>query len=246
LSNQLTIRINPDAVIGRHEIDGERFALVADDFLLNTDEIIEFARSHYAEFEMPERSYPGQVFDVPDEAVSPLHRFWRSRLSREFSFARSDIMDYCLLSVTTLQPEQFSWIQRLPHTDPRSQDGRHNYALLVYLFDDPDLGGTGFYRYRDEKFWHSMVRRQLDDPAGGQSLVQARYPMFREPAKYPSESDEAVELLSLVPARFNRMVCYSGDIPHSAYIKDASVLADDCVNGRLTLNAFAAVWPKHP
>ena len=152
-----TIRINPDAEIGHHPINERFSAVVVDDFLLNADEIVAYACEHYDQFEMPERSYPGRVYDLQVDELGPLHQYWRSKLSKIFGFTRIDIEDYCLLSVTTLQPEQFSWIQRLPHTDPRTQAGRDNYALLVYLFDNPDLGGTGFYRYRDEKFWQSMV-----------------------------------------------------------------------------------------
>lgn len=245
MTKQLKIRINPDPVVEHHPVNDEFFAIIVDDFLLNPDEVVEYARNMHAEFEMQERGYPGRVLEVEPEALDEIHQFWRSRLSRIFSFARSDFIDSCLLSLTTLQPENFSWIQRLPHTDWRRDPGRDNFALLVYLFDNPDLGGTGFYRYRDSKFWQSVMPRQMDDPDGGLSIVQTRYPMFTEPPTYPSESDEAVELLSMIPAKFNRMICYSGDVLHSAHIPDASLLKDDCMSGRLTLNSFAAVWPKH-
>ena len=129
--------------------------------------------------------------------------------------------------------------------DPQLDPLRVNIALMVYLFHNPDLGGTGFYRYRDIKFWQSMVHKQMDDPNGGLSIVQTRYGMFLEPSKYPGESDQAVELLTMIPARFNRMICYPGNLPHSAYIPDASLLSTDCKKGRLTLNSFASVWPKN-
>jgi hypothetical protein len=193
---------------------------------------------------MPQRSYPGEVLDLAQPVFPELTRFIRSHLSRVFSFARSGIQDTCQLSITTLQPEKFSWIQRLPHTDYRRDPGRENYAILAYLFENEELGGTGFYRYRDEKFWSSMAPKQVDDPNGGLKTVQTRYPMFLEPPKYPSESDEAVELITMVPAKFNRMICYNGDVPHSAYIPEAGLLNDDCRKGRLTLNSFASVWPK--
>jgi hypothetical protein len=70
-----------------------------------------------------------------------------------------------------------------------------------------------------------------------------RYTMFSNPPQYITESNDAAELLTMVPARFNRMICYSGEVPHSAYIREAQRLSDDCERGRLTLNAFASVIP---
>ena len=241
----LNIRINPDPVIEHHPINDEFFAVVVDDFLLNPDEVVEFGKSQRDDFEMPERSYPGLVLDLDEMVAGDLKQFLRTRISKIFPFARSGIKTSFMLSMTTLQPEDFTWIQRLCHTDPRTESGRDNYAMLVYLFDNPELGGTGFYRYRDQNFLQSMVARQRDDPNGGLSIIETRYPMFREPAKYMTDSNEAAELITMLPAKYNRMVCYCGDIPHSAYIRDPSLLSGDCATGRLTLNCFASTWPKN-
>jgi hypothetical protein len=244
LTDPLNIRVNPNAKIRQHPINEDLSAIVVDDFLLNPDEIIEHASNSRVDFEAPPRNYPGEVLDLNAIQFPEVTQYIRSRLSKIFSFVRGDFEDSCQISLTTLQPEKFSWIQRLPHEDPLLDPLRVNIALMVYLFDNPDLGGTGFYRYRDKKFWHSMVQKQIDDPDGGLSIVQTRYDMFLEPSKYPGDSDQAVELLTMIPARFNRMICYPGKVPHSAYIPDASLLTNDCKKGRLTLNSFASVWPK--
>lgn len=244
MAEALHIRINPQAEITHHRINDQYFVIVADDFLLNPGEVIAHAQKNRDRFESPERGYPGQLLDLEQAPLEDLHQYWRKQMSKVFSFARTQIQDTCQVSLTTLHPDQFSWIQRLPHTDFRRDPGKDNYALLVYLFDQEELGGTGFYRYRDEKFWQSVKPRQVEDPDGGLNIVQARYPMFNGPACYVTESNEAVELLTHIPARFNRMLCYSGDVPHSAFIRDASLLINDVTNGRLTLNSFASVWPK--
>ena len=244
MTDALKIRVNPDAVVEQHPINDELFAVVVDDFLFNPDDVVDFADAHSSEFEMFERSYPGSTLDLDELSVWELHQFWRSKLSRRFSFTRGDINDTWQLSLTTLQPEDFTWIQRLCHMDPRTAEGRDNFASVIYLFENPELGGTGFYRYRDRKFWESMYARQLDDPRGGLSIVETRYAMFREPPKYMTESNEVAELLAMIPAKFNRMISYSGDVPHSAFITDASLLSEDCKTGRLTLNCFVSVWPK--
>jgi hypothetical protein len=59
-------------------------------------------------------------------------------MSRLFPFCRGDLGIQVQFSLTTLQPEQFTCIQRLPHTDPRLAANRANYAAVLYLFDNPN------------------------------------------------------------------------------------------------------------
>jgi hypothetical protein len=165
-------------------------------------------------------------------------------MSRLFRFCRGGIEFYSQFSLTTLRPEQFTWIQRLCHTDPRLAPGRVNYAALLYLFENPDLGGTGFYRWKDSGFWQEMTALQRDDPSAGLDILRERFEMFREPACYMTESNEAAELLDKVPAKFNRLVFYSGELPHSAWIEHPDLLSNDPRQGRLTLNCFVSAVPK--
>ncbi|MFC1740835.1 DUF6445 family protein [Pseudomonadota bacterium] len=147
-------------------------------------------------------------------------------------------------SLATLQPDEFTWIQRLCHSDPRLEPGRVNYAALLYLFEKPEMGGTAFYRWKDKEFWQDMSVRQRDDPNAGLDLLEEKFQMFRDPPCYMTESNEAAELLDMVPAKFNRLVFYSGDLPHSAYIEDPALLVADPTEGRLTLNCFVSAIPK--
>jgi hypothetical protein len=239
----MEFRLNPDMTITEQRIGDVARCFIADDFFRNPEEIVSLAARQRSQFEMPQRSYPGLVLDLDQDMCSELNRFIRSRMNRLFGYARAGVKASAQLSLTTLQPEDFTWVQRLPHTDPRPEAGRRNFALLVYLFRDEALGGTGFYRLRDERFWGEVVPLQFKDPEAGLERVMERYPMFSNPPQYITESNDAAELLTMVPARFNRMICYSGEVPHSAYIREAQRLSDDCERGRLTLNAFASVIP---
>jgi hypothetical protein len=48
----------------------------------------------------------------------------------------------------------------------------------------------------------------------------------------------------MVPAKFNRLLVYNGDMPHSAYIENSKLLTGEVATGRLTLNCFASVLPN--
>ena len=118
-------------------------------------------------------------------------------------------------------------------------------AGLLYLFDKSEMGGTGFYRWMDPGFWREMTLLQRENPEAGIEVLRRKFQMFRDPPRYMTESNEAAELLDMVPARFNRFVFYPGDLPHSAFISDPDLLSGDPESGRLTLNFFVNALPAN-
>ena len=243
-STDLEVKINPDLTIEMVRISDTVACACIDDFLLNPEKLVDYAGARADAFVTVERAYPGVVLPVPDDGLQALYQFIRNEMSRIFSFCRGGIDFYTQFSLATLQPEEFTLIQRLCHSDPRLADDRRNFAALLYLFDDPAMGGTGFYRWRDVDFWHEMSERQRDDPNAGREILEERFRMFRDPPCYMTDSNEAAELLDVAPARFNRLIFYSGDVPHSAFIRRPELLSPDPARGRLTLNCFASVLPK--
>lgn len=240
----MQLRLNPKLEMQAVQVTDDQLCIVIDDFLQNPGDAVEFACAHADAFERQERAYPGLVLPVPNEALAAMNRFIQVELSRLFQFCRGGIEFFSQFSLTTLQPEEFTWIQRLCHTDPRLAPERVNFAALLYLFDNPELGGTGFYCWRDPVFWQEMTALQRDDPAAGLDVLEERFEMFRQPACYMTESNEAAELLDKVPARFNRLVFYSGELPHSAWITEPGLLSHNPRRGRLTLNCFVSALPK--
>jgi hypothetical protein len=238
------LKINPKLEIQASRVTDDRTCVVIDDFLLNPQQVVDYACEHRGEFIMLERAYPGLVFPVENELLREMNRFIQREMSRLFPFCRGGINFHTQFSLATLQPEEFTWIQRLCHTDPRLAPDRVNFAALLYLFDNPDMGGTGFYRWIDPDFWEEMAALQREDPDAGLDLLQEKFQMFRDQPCYMSESNEAAELLDRVPARFNRMVFYSGDLPHNASITHPELLSSDPAEGRLTLNCFVSALPK--
>lgn len=238
------LEINPNLEIQATRITRDHICVVIDDFLLNPQEAIGYAASHAAEFVMLERAYPGLVLPMESRLISEMNHFIQREMSRMFPFCRGGIDFHSQFSLTTLQPEEFTWVQRLCHSDPRLEPGRVNFAALLYLFDNPDMGGTSFYRWKNPEFWQEMTKLQREDPDAGLDKLKEMFQMFRDPPGYMTESNEVADLLDKVPARFNRFVFYSGDIPHSAYITDPDLLSSDPAQGRLTLNCFVSALPK--
>lgn len=238
------IEVSSDLDIRVEKITAEHSCVVVDNFLKRPEDIVEFADKNTNAFSMPEGSYPGLLFDVPNDSMTEISRFIRSTMSKRFSFLKGGIRTYTYLSMVTLQPEQLSNLQRLCHTDPRERLDRRNFAGLVYLFDNEKLGGTGFYRWKERKLIEEATALELADPDRASQFLQDHFVTYQQPACYMTESNEIAELLCKIPARFNRLIFYSGDLPHSAAISSPELLSDDFKSGRLTLNCFASVRPR--
>ena len=114
----------------------------------------------------------------------------------------------------------------------------------MYLFENEGLGGTGFYRWKDFEVMQKAAAIEREDPHKALALLQENFATYREPARYMTKSNDIAELLCTIPARFNRMVFYSGDVPHSGAITSPELLSTNIRKGRLTLNVFADVLPK--
>lgn len=235
-----TIRMNPNAPVHLYEIgDGRRYAIV-DDALENPESLADFAIQHAGQFSWMAVP-PGPRLMLGDHCLEDLRRLIRSRLSRHFPFHRSGIEIQGCLSNVTVAPEKLSHLQRLCHIDRRASPGRRTYAGLIYLFRYPDLGGTAFYRWKRPEVIAQAERLAQTDPGAALEYLESASEIFRRPPQYMTASNDIAELLTVAAARFNRLIFYDGEAPHSGHITNPHLLTDDLSNGRLTLNFFANV-----
>ncbi len=238
-------QINTDLKIRRKLISGNQDCVIIDDFLQDPHEMVEYAAHHAGEFSMPERgNYPGPLFRVDGDAMTDIYLFIRSKMTRHFPFLRGNMGLWTFFSMATLQPQELSYLQRLCHTDPTSAPDRTCYAALLYLFENESLGGTGFYHWREPELVLQAKAIERENPGKSLAFLQKHFPTYRKPACYMTGSNEIAELLCTIPARFNRLIFYSGMVPHSAAITAPELLSSDTRKGRLTLNIFADVMPK--
>jgi hypothetical protein len=243
LADSPQIRINPNAEVRLHEVADGRYCAIVDDVLENPEALVDYAVQHAPRFgwmPMP----PGPRLLIDDNALQDLQRFIRSKLSRHFPIHRTGIATWACLSNITLPPGKLSRLQRMCHIDRRSGPGRRTYAGLIYLFRNPDLGGTAFYRWKRPEVIQEMERLVREDPDAAMAYLDQASEIFRQPPRYMTESNDLAELLTVVPARFNRLVFYDGEAPHSGHITHPHLLSDDLAQGRLTLNFFSNVHAR--
>lgn len=243
LADPPLLRLNQNAEIRFHEVTDGRKCAIVDDVLENPEELIDFAVQNARRFEWWS-VVPGPRLIVDGNALQDLHRFIRSKLSRHFPIRRTGIELNACLSNITLAPEELTHYMRLCHRDRIDTPATRYYAGLIYLFRNPDLGGTAFYRWKKLEVMEEAERLHYIDPAAAVRYLDGALEVFREPPRYMTESNDLAELLTVVPAKFNRLVFYDGASPHSGYIAHPELLTDDLSKGRLTLNFFSTAHAR--
>ena len=92
---------------------------------------------------------------------------------------------------------------------------------------------------------YGHTRSGIFGVSGSVTYLNETFDYFKQPPQYMTSSNDVAELLSVVPAKFNRLVFYNGEEPHSGHITHPELLTDDLSAGRLSFNFFADVRPTN-
>lgn len=224
---------NPAPRVEVARIDARHVAVVLDDVLLDPDALVRRAVEFAADFaEASHNAYPGPELPLPDTVTAQLEACF-ARHARATLGARRTVRSHARLSITASPPEQLQPRQWLPHVDRMDAGtGQCIAASVLYLFRDPALGGTSFYRPR--KPLPDIARLVQDSARLAPAEFSARHGIA---PGYPDASDW-FEKVATVPARYNRMVVYPGTVFHAGEIRAPWRLVADPASGRLTLNGF--------
>lgn len=228
------LRFNPRPRLDLVDIgDGHR-CLVVDDALIEPEAWVDFAAAHAAAFnERPNNGFPGPELHLPANALTSLDDFFAVH-ARRLIGGRRTVRRYARFSLVTRAPQALSPWQWFCHTD-RLEDGPGQVvgASVLYLFQDPGLGGTGFYRPRRAQGYISALVK------ASATLSPEEFAERSGIARgYMTDSNEWFERVAGVPAAFNRLILYPGHVFHSGDIHAPEKLSADPRQGRLTLNGF--------
>ncbi|UXH78909.1 DUF6445 family protein [Roseateles amylovorans] len=232
MSSSFSIRMPPDVQslqIGEHQV------LLIDDFLEDPQALVEAACA--SPFETcpgvaEGKGYPGMRATAPSAYSQALGALLDPLIKLNFGVDEALPLRKtpCMFSLTTVAPASLGPLQRTPHFDSSTP---HHMAALLYLCG-AEHGGTGFYR-------HIATGLQQITPQTKDRYAQAyRAEIERRPPppRYFDDSDQHFQFLGMVPARFNRLVVYSGGLLHTACINPGMSIRDDPRRGRLTVNTF--------
>ena len=231
MTEPFAIRVPPDI---RSVRVGEHAVVFVDDFLLDPQALVEAAGR--ARFEPcpgadEGRGYPGVRAPAPPAYSARLTELLDPLIKANFDVPEALAVKKapCAFSLTTVAPQDLGPLQRVPHFDASTP---HTMAVLLYLCDERH-GGTAFYRHRATGL-QQITAGDLDRYGAAVYAEVDRHP---PPPRYFDDSDRHFELLGVMPARFNRLVIYRGNLLHGAIVNPRRLVADPRA-GRLTVNTF--------
>lgn len=224
---------NPDSKLSVVPIMPGQVCVVVDNVLSDPEGLIDWAAAQ--QFGPPRGyPYPGLVVDVPEEITRRVSDHFALYARRRLG-ARRTQSAVVRLSMVTTPPAQLEPIQWQCHRDRLATEPERVVfaAMVLYLFRNPLLGGTSFYRslHSAEQTERMVAESQVLSAAE----FGARYGLR---AGYMLGSNANFELVSSVPAAWNRMIYYDGGLFHSADISEPALNSHDARQGRLTLNGF--------
>jgi Family of unknown function (DUF6445) len=207
--------------------------VVLDDVLLQPEAVVQWAAVH--RFEAPEGNlYPGAVMGLPDEFDSRLRDLFWQHARAPLALRRCQAA-YVRLALTRTPVQQLQPLQWLCHRDRIDEDAPDAMfaASVLYLFRNPQLGGTRFFVPRLPE--QELAELFRDAKALPPTDFSARHGIA---PGYPAEDSAYFDCVATVPAAWNRMIIYDGGGYHSAAIDQPDLLGDGAATGRLTLNGF--------
>jgi Family of unknown function (DUF6445) len=229
---------NPAARVDAVQIAPGEVCIIVDEALANPEGLVGWAVTR--RFRPPEGfPYPGVILDAPPPVTGLIGDYFARHVRARLG-GRRTLSTTVRLSLVTLAPQQLRPMQWQCHRDRlgRATPEIRLAAMVAYLFHDGELGGTSFYR---PLLSEEDTERMIND-AGRMSAADfsARYGLE---CGYLSGSNRYFERVAQVPAAWNRMLFYNGDLFHSADITAPARLSGDPRRGRLTLNGFFTCRP---
>ena len=195
--------------------------------------LVELAVSHREAFGGSGHAYPGIELPLPTSVVGRLVAQLSSLAGEALGIGEA-IEAHGRLALVTRQAHELNPIQRVCHRDRLSADaGEKAVAAVLYLFRDPDLGGTNFFRPllpigaidACMQHWAAMSAEDFAAESG-------------QATGYLTRSNRTFELTDVIEPRWNRLVAYDGACFHGSHITRPDLLSDQPDRGRLTLNLF--------
>ncbi len=206
--------------------------IVIDNFLQETDRLIDYAATQAKFLVRRDVAYPGLRAAAPPQYSVALKAHLRDLLRDTFCLGVADIAaDNCEFAIVTAPPENLLLRQRIPHID--APDSRYIAGLHYLCY--PKHGGTSFYRHRRTGYESvDLGRRDVLQRALQSEIATSGAPPM---AYIDGDTDFFVRTASF-DAAFNRLLLYRGVTLHSGNIPRDFGFDANPRTCRLTVSSF--------
>jgi hypothetical protein len=220
--------------IQRLPIDEHQACWLVDDALRDPQAWVRVAMQQRPQFrDNPHNAFPGLELELPEGITARMDDFFTLHFRQRLNARRVE-RSHSRLSLVTQSPAQLQPPQWICHRDRLDSNPQQLIAASVlYLFEDPRLGGTSFYSARRPS---AEIAQLVHD--SGQMAPHRFTEIYGVQRGYMTDSNHWFERVLTVEPRFNRMIVYDGGIFHGADLCQPERLAADPQRGRLTWNGF--------
>jgi Family of unknown function (DUF6445) len=230
----MTIHFNPHPHARVVEFEHDVFAIVVEDALVDPSAWRKWALDNHAAFAASSsNAYPGRLLPAPASLSDALDDYFAQHVRRVLG-GRRTLRSLSRFAIVDRPPATLEARQTICHRDTAWVDpAQLNAACMLYLFEDANLGGTDFYRPVAPP--EVIARLVHDSGVMNAEEFSARYGLARD---YMTATNAFFERIGTIPARWNRLVFYDGNVFHSGSISRKAWQKSSLAEGRLTLNGF--------
>ncbi|MEO6280068.1 DUF6445 family protein [Roseateles sp.] len=209
--------------------------VVVDDALANPEGVRQWAATQA--FGTPSFPYPGLVLGAPKTMGEQMAVLFAQHARAPLG-GRRTLQHEVRMSVLSTPPEALEPLLWQCHRDRVLTDAESQMLVaagVLYLFDDPALGGTSFYRPLQGPV--ETDRMLADSAVLDAATFSARHGV--QPG-YMTDSNAYFERVARVLPVWNRAIFYDGSLFHAPDVDHPTRQSADVLRGRLTLNGFFA------
>ncbi len=229
----MDLTLNPTLQVRTLDVPGtQEQVFVIDDFLLDPEPVLQFARNHayFNPVGADGTFYPG----IRDHMPAPYTRVLEQLLnqgSHPFTCGQGpQRVTKSMVSLITQQASQLHDVQKMPHIDSSNDRA---YASVHYLSAEP-RGGTAIYKYRPT----GTVQINQQNQEVVLAMMEQVKAQSQEHSGYINGDTSLFEKLVDIPERFNRLVIYKSNLLHSARLTHDKSISSSPDEGRLTVSSF--------
>jgi hypothetical protein len=234
------LQVNPHGNLQLIRLGREQTpAIIIDDFLVETDPVIEHACGDHAYQPDNTSAYPGLRAPLPKSYVITILNGIYRLLFGVYSVPSDLNMRpiNSVYSLVTIPEENLMVPQRVPHYDST----RPFYLAILHYLAPGEFADTGLFRHRPTGF-ENIRDNRLDTYVASREAHAQRHGV--PPAQYIRGSTDQYEMFDKIDYRPNRLVVYPGTLLHSILVEPERDVSTDPATGRLTANIFVDFQPQ--
>lgn len=202
--------------------------------LMKVEESIKWkklASNYKPDWIAPSNSYPGLWAKVPQTYFDFINQLIPSLLSNFSAELKNVKRVACNYALATTSHEELHDYQQIPHFDSQL----NNQIAIVHYLCSQEFGGTGFYYHNSSEIEVVTAKNRASYV---DTLSNEMTHLNNKSSQYIEDNHPLFTRTHYEQAQFGKLICYPGNLLHSACIPSVDLTVSKLTEGRLTITTF--------